>query len=249
MSRPVGEVLAELGISLKETAVYLALLEQGPSSVRQLASATGINRGTVYDALKHLQELTLVQFYNRETKQYFVAAPPSRLRELADIRATELKKATEELGEVVAELEIRYNSGLRHPVARMYEGAENIRTILEDVLETMSQAEEKEYYIYSSSTVKGAGLYIAFPDYTEQRIKRGISVKSIGIGEGGATYGLDERKQIPGLQGSPAYTLIYGNKVAKIFLDRSGQLVGLIIENPGIYETQKLLFLTLWERL
>lgn len=249
VSRPIEEVLGQLGISPKESTVYLTLLHDGPSSVRQLATASGINRGTVYDALKRLQDLQLVHFYNQETKQYFVAAAPSRLRELAQARTAEIEKATMELAEVVAELETTYNSGLRHPVARMYEGPEGIRMILEDVLQTMSQTADKEYYIYSSSTVKGAGLYTAFPNYTEQRIQRGIAVKSIAIGKGGTTVGLDARKEIPGLQGSPAYTLIYGGKVAQIFLDRSGELVGLIIENSGIYETQKLLFLAFWERL
>ncbi|MFZ2681664.1 MAG: helix-turn-helix domain-containing protein [Patescibacteria group bacterium] len=249
LTRPLEEVLGELGLSPKDVTLYLTLLREGPGSVRQLASLTGINRGTVYDTLKHLQVLELVHFYNRETKQFFVAAPPARLQELARARAAEIDKATRDLTHVVAELEASYSAGTRQPAARMYEGPEGVRAILEDVLETVVKADKPEYFVYSSSSVREAGLYNSFHDYTEKRLAAGIHVKNISIGKGGKTAGLDERKYISGLEGTPTYILIYHGKVANIFLDKDGELVGLIIENPGIYVTQRGLFLALWERL
>ena len=249
LARPLEEVLSELGISPKDVTVYLTLLREGPGSVRQLATSTGINRGTVYDTLKHLQTLELVHFYNRETKQFFVAAPPARLQELAGVRAAEIAKASRDLTHVVAELEALYVAGTQQPVARMYEGPEGVRAILEDVLDTMSKSKDQEYFVYSSSSVREAGLYASFQDYTQKRLDAGIHVKNISIGKGGNTAGLDERRSVPGLEGTPTYILIYRGKVANIFLDKQGELMGLIIENPGIYETQRVLFLSLWERL
>jgi sugar-specific transcriptional regulator TrmB len=248
-ARPLEEILSELGISSKDVTVYLTLLREGPGSVRQLATLTGVNRGTVYDTLKHLQDIGLVHFYNRETKQFFIAAPPARLQELAETKASELAKTSKELTHVVAELEAQYVAGTRQPVARMYEGREGVRSILEDVLETMKMANDQEYYVYSSSTVKEAGLYSAFQDYTVQRIAASFCVKAFAIGLGGTTAGLDERRSIPGLESTPTYTLIYSGKVANVFLDKHNELFGLILENPGIYETQKTLFMSLWERL
>lgn len=249
LSRPMEEVLNELGISSKDAKVYVTLLREGPSSVRQLAAATGINRGTVYEALKGLQEIKLVNFYNRETKQFFVAAPPAQLQAIAKTRADNLARAAVDLDHVVAELESTYTAGTRQPVARMYEGGEGVRIILQDVLETMSAAKDKEYFVYSSSAVREAGLYDSFHDYTKQRLAAGIKVKNISIGKSGKTAGLDERKSIPGLEGTPTYIVIYRGKVANIFLDQQGEFVGLIVENNGIYATQKALFLSLWERL
>jgi len=249
LARPLEEVLSELGISPKDVTVYLTLLREGPGSVRQLATSTGINRGTVYETLKHLQTLELVHFYNRETKQFFVAAAPSRLQELAELRALQIAKASKDLTHVVAELEALYVAGTRQPVARMYEGSEGVRAIFEDVLETVSKSEVQEYFVYSSSAVREAGLYNSFQDYTQKRLEAGIHVKNISIGKGGKTAGLDERRSIPGLEGTPTYILIYRGKLANIFLDKQGELVGLIIENPGIYETQRTLFLSLWDRL
>lgn len=242
-------VLMELGLTPKEARIYLALLKEGPSSVRQLASATGINRGTVFDILKALQSSGLVRFYNEKTRQYFVAAPPEKLRELGEERAEQVERANKSLSELVPELESLYDNGDKHPAARLYEGLEGVRTILEDVLETMASWQgPKEYFAYSSSAVRDAGLYAAFPDYTQQRIQAGIHVKTISLGPGGTTSGLDERKWIDAIEGAPTYVLMYGGKVANIFLGKK-ELMGVIMENRGIYETQRLLFLELWHKL
>ncbi len=242
-------ILMELGLSPKEARIYLALLKEGPSSVRQIASVTGINRGTVFDILKSLQSSGLARFYNEKTRQYFVAAAPEKLRELGEERADAVNRANKELAELVPALESLYDSGDKHPAARMYEGAEGVRTILEDILETVdSSSNAKEYYVYSSSAVRDAGLYSAFPDYTERRIAEGIAVKTISLGPGGTTAGLDERKWISAIEGVPTYTLIYSGKVAHIFLEKK-ELTGIIVENKGIYETQRQLFMELWNRL
>lgn len=242
-------LLAALGLTPKEARVYLSLLKEGPSSVRQLAAATGINRGTVYDILKELQAHGLARFYNAETRQYFVAASPKRLEMIAQEKADALRRAGSELADVVPQLEAMYDRGDQTPVARMFEGSEGVRSILEDVLSSVGQAKDKEYYVYSSSAVRDAGLYASFPDYTKQRIDAGISLKNISFGNGGGTSGLDERKWIKGTAGAPTYILAYAGKVAHIFLDKKGEFVGLIIDNRAVYETQKLLFLELWGRL
>lgn len=243
-------LFAALGLAPKEARVYLALLKEGPSSVRQLASVTGINRGTVYDVLKELQASSLARFYNAETRQYFVAAPPKRLEELAAEKRDNLARATAELSSAVPQLEALFDGGDRTPVARMFEGSDGVRSILEDVLSSMSLHVGDEYYVYSSSAVRDAGLYRAFPDYTQQRIDKKIRVKNISLGKrSSGTSGLDERKWIDQLTGAPTYVLLYAGKVAHIFLDKRGEFVGLIIDNRAVYETQKLLFLEFWNRL
>lgn len=245
----VDALFAALGLSVKEAKVYLSLVKEGPSSVRQLAVATGTNRGTVYDVLKDLQAHGLVRFYNAETRQYFVAVPPKRLEEIAEEKEAEFHRATAKMPSLVSQLETLYNGGDRRPIAHMYEGSEGVRTILEDVLTSVGASKDREYFIYSSSAVRDAGLYTDFKDYTAQRLARGIHVKNISFGKSGQTSGLDERRHISDVAGAPTYVLIYAGKVANIFLDARGEFVGLIIENRAMYETQRMLFSALWERL
>ncbi len=246
----VYEALFEaLGITSKEAKVYLSLVKEGPSSVRQLAAATAMNRGTVYDVLKVLQAHGLARFYNAETRQYFVAASPRRLVEMAKEKEQALHHATEDLGTMVSQLETLYDGGDRDPIVRMYEGTDGVRTILEDVLASVSRAPEKEYYVYSSSAVRNAGLYAGFPDFTKTRIEKGICVKNISFGTPGIVSGLDERKHVMSSAGAPTYVLIYVGKVANIFLDQRGEFIGLIVDNRAMYETQRVLFAELWDRL
>lgn len=242
-------LFAALGISPKEAKVYLSLMKEGPSSVRQLAVATGMNRGTVYDVLKELQAISLVRFYNAETRQYFTAESPSRLQEIAQEKESALHRAATELENVVSQLEVIYDGGERQPIARMYEGQEGVASILEDVLQTVGRSQEKKYWIYSSGAVRSAGFYSAFPDFTKMRLEKGIHVKNISFGTPGKTAGLDERKHISGAAGAPTYTVIYNGKVANIFLDARGEFVGIIIENRAMFEMQRVLFEELWGRL
>lgn len=242
-------LFAALGLSLKEMTVYVSLVKEGPSSVRQLAVATHLNRGTVYDVLKELQAHGLVRFYNAETRQYFVATSPKRLEEMAAEREAALHRATVDIGDVVSQLQTMHDNGDRSPVVRMYEGAEGVRLILEDVLESVGVLMDKEYYVYSSSAVRDAGLYSGFSDYTAERIAKGIHVRNITFGKKGKTSGLDERKHVADAAGAPTYVLLYAGKVANIFLDGKGEFVGLIIDNRAMYETQKVLFFELWQRL
>ena len=241
--------LMRLGLNEKEVAVYLTLLSHGPSSVRKLAGISGINRGTTYDVLRTLKDRGLVCFYNEDMKQCFVAEDPSRLHELVVAQEAEVARAKTAVAELIPELRSLHDRGANRPVSRYYEGPQGVRAILLDVLDTMEKELEKTYYVYSSSAVRDAGLYASFEDYTSERIRRGIHVKTIALGPGGTTAGLDERRWIDAAEAAPTYILIYGGKCAFISLNTSGMLVGVVIENAGIFKTQKLLFESLWETL
>ena len=115
-----NELLNKLGFSDKSAKVYLALLQLGPSSVRKLAEFCQLNRGTTYDTLKWLQEKGVVTFYQKQTKQYFVAENPEKLLNLAKNQEVELKEAQDRISKAIPELQALYNKGGERPVARYY---------------------------------------------------------------------------------------------------------------------------------
>jgi sugar-specific transcriptional regulator TrmB len=90
-------LLKKIGFPDKSAAIYLALLRLGPSSVRNLAEKCELNRGTTYDALKWLQDQGVVNYYQKDTKQLFVAEDPERLKLIMDIREKELLQAEKDL--------------------------------------------------------------------------------------------------------------------------------------------------------
>jgi len=255
-----NELLNKLGFSDKSAKVYLALLQLGPSSVRKLAEFCELNRGTTYDTLKWLQEKGVVTFYQKDTKQYFVAENPEKLLNLVKNQETELKEAETRLNRAVPELQALYNKGGERPVARYYEKDE-IYKILQDVLDTCEETGEMVYRIYSAEGIREY-LYDSFETFSDVRIAKGIGVKVIAIGEGGELRGLDERKWLKvtrdplltshykgeGYQNS-TYIILYPGKTAYISLNAKSEPVGVVIENEGVFQTQKIIFDNLWKKL
>jgi len=265
------DIFKKLGFNDKNAKIYLALLRLGPSSVRKLAESCELNRGTTYDSLKWLKDQGVVSFYQKDTKQYFVAEKPEKLLDIIRYREEELQETGKDIEKMIPELQALHNKGGERPVARYY-GKDELHLILEDVIGTCEHAEIKEYRIYSAEGVRKF-LYEDFPTFSDVRISKGIEVKVIAIGDGGELRGLDERKWLslsgdkkkdenfnrnpsqPPLQGEAnyntlgTYILIYPGKTAYISLNAKNEPVGVVIKNDGVYETQKLIFDNLWNNL
>lgn len=244
----IVENLLQFGLNDKEIAVYLALISLGPSPVRLIAKEAKVNRGTTYDILKGLIELGLVGHYKQETRQHFVAEPPQKIIDAIENKKRSLETVKNQISKSLPELESMYEKTGARPQVKYYEANTGARTILQDVINITKNSEDKSYYIYSSADIKGY-LYKAYPKFTEDRIAARVKVRAIAIGRGGELVGLDERKWLTKKEGSPSYIFIYPGKVAMISLDAADRPVGVIIENDGLYQTQKMIFESLWQTL
>lgn len=236
-----------IGLTPKAARVYSTLLKLGPSSVRDIAKVADMNRGTTFEILKGLQEKGLVSFYHGKAHENFVAEDPERLHDLVRARRHALSDAEEALKTALPELKSLHDRGGEKPIAKYFSGEAGVREILEDVLVACGST-TKEYFVYSAAGIR-EHLYRGYPRFSEERVSRGIGVKVIALGEGGELRGLDARKWIPANLTHPTYIIIYPRKVASLALDAKGGLVGVIIENEGIAETHKAIFLHLWETI
>lgn len=242
--------LQELGLSEKERRVYMTLLRRGPSSVRQLAESSEVNRGTTYDILKSLQEQGVVSFFDKDKKTMFVAESPETLQEILENKKRHLKTLEQQLSTVLPQLSsIAALSPSAKPVARYYHGSKAIKSILLEVLHDVGQLEKKEYIVYSSSAI-AQHLYDAIPDYTKKRIKADITVRVIAFGPGGnGDDELSERRWLSRETSAPTYTIIFGRKTAFISLDEKEQPHGVILEDLNLANTQRMLFESTWSTL
>ena len=241
-------ILKNFGLSEKEILVYLALVELGPSSVRDIAAKSKVNRGTSYDILKSLIGIGIVSYYNKESKQYFIAEPPEKLLSAIDQKKVDLDEVRKNIENSLPLIKTLFEKQGGKPAVKLYEGKQGVKRILEDVL----QSAEKEYYLYSSSRAQDRkNVYADMPDFSKKRIAKKISVKIISLDEGGQLAGFDERKQMPtqGKEIKSTHEIIYAGKVAHISLDDKDQPVGVVIQNEAIYETQALIFENLWSKL
>lgn len=244
----IKSIIKNFGLSDKEAEVYLKVLELGPSSVRTIAQKTKINRGTTYDILKSLMQMGLVNYFFKNKNKHFIAEDPSKFKDLVTAQKEKIISAEKKLEEVIPELRSIYNNATNKPKVKFYEGTKGIKFVLEDLLNTLSESLEKSYLVYSSANIRKY-LYQSFPEFTRERIRRGIFVKVLALGSGGKLLGLDDRKWITKAASSPTYTLIYGEKTALISIDSNGNPISIIIEDKGIAQTQKILFESLWNKI
>jgi HTH-type transcriptional regulator, sugar sensing transcriptional regulator len=244
----IEKTLTNFGLSDKEIKVYMALLRLGSAPVRVISESSQINRTTTHDILRKLIDLGLASFVDKSKHRYFTSEPPENLLTAIATKKNCLERVGKEVKEILPELKTLYEKSESKPKAKYFEGEIGLRSILEDVIESCGKNGAKQYYVYSSSSIREV-LHKVFPDYNQKRVSKKISVKTISIGPGGELHGLDERKWLSKEAGSPTYTIIYNRKVALISLDQIKEPIGVVIEDENTYKTQVMIFKSLWEKL
>lgn len=246
----VEKTLEQIGLSAKEAKIYLTLLELGPTAIRKIAERAGINRGTTYELLKKLQKIGLVSFFHQGKNQHFVSEDPKNLARLLLKRKGDVNVAEKKLPGIISSLSSLSRQADSKPVIKFYEGFSGVKTILENVLEAVKRLPKKEYSAYSSTAIRPFLYHSeAFPNFTEERIKAKIFVRTIAIGKGGSVHGHDDRRWLTKKEGAPIYTLIFGKNVAMISVGDRDIPRGLIIEDETIAKTEQLIFDSLWRTL
>lgn len=125
----IHQVLAQIGLHDTEARFYLAALELGQASVRDIAAKADITRTNAYDVFSRLLEQGLVtQVGDASSKSMMVAAePPDRLSELLEARRRKLES-------LLPELRSLHNRASGKPRVRYYQGLEGIQHVLDETL-------------------------------------------------------------------------------------------------------------------
>jgi len=240
--------LKKFGLNEKEIRVYLNILKLGSAPVRKIAEESGLNRTTTHDILNKLIAESLVSFVDKTKHRYFTAEPPEHLLAALKTKKTQLEQTEEDVQKILPELKSLYEKSESRPKAKYFEGDVGLRTILQDVLNTVSRTADRQYFVFSSSAIRDT-VHRVFPDYNQERTRLKVAVQSISIGPGGTLHGLDERKWLSEKVGSPTYTLLYAGKVALVSLEDNGAPLGVVIEDNNTYQTQVMIFKSIWSRL
>lgn len=243
-------LLTELGLSPQAARTYQALLQLESVSIRKVSAATGINRGTTYEAIKELVSVGLASGRKVGEREHYSAESPEKIYDLIRDKRKELIEQMDAAKNLVPKLLAQSVRAEGAPLVRYYEDDEGVVTILKDVLQTCRALPEPYYFAYSSKPIRKY-LYRKFPQFTERRIKEGITVQVIAIGEGGDREKNAERKWLPESYDGDisSYTIIYGPKTAHISVSSNETLYGVVIEDCSAATMQRLIFKQLWEKI
>lgn len=239
-------LLLELGLSDKEAAVLLALLELGSSTVSKIAARAKLNRTTAYDVLESLRTMGLVGYVGDKTKKTYVAEPPETLVAFLEKKSQEYQIKAKEVKKALPELKAIYSEKGTRPRIRFYEGKEGLETVYEDTLTSTEPIRA-----YASVRDMHTALPHYFPKYYQRRSGRGIHIRAIlpatpeGIERAKHDYAEDRESRLVDPEQfnfSPEIN-IYDDKVAIMSL---AEEFGVIIESKEIAEAQKKIFELAW---
>jgi len=243
------KTLEQLGLSEKEANIYQSLLSLGPSPIRSVAEKANINRGTTHECLKSLLQKGVVTYLPRGKRKLFAPRDPEVLLQIAEKQQHELESAISQLKtSIIPDLQ-HLQPDFSNTEVQFYEGDDGIEFVLRDILSTVQLTDHKDYAVFSSKPIR-SHLYRPFPNYTNLRIKKGIGVKVIAIGDGGEEAQLSERKWLK-TEGKvdAAYIAIYPPKVAIISLASNNYPTAVVIGSKEVAAAQQIIFNTLWQLL
>ena len=240
------DALQQLDLTPRQISVYRALLDLGPASIRDVAAESGINRGSTYETLKQLADKGIVSYFPKGRRRMFHAEDPERLLSLGESKQQALAQAMEQLRKEVIPALQQSRTEFSPGNVRFYEGDDGVELVLRDILDSTAAEPERGYAVISTKILR-EHLYRPFPNFTRQRVERGIRVRVLALGEGGDEAELAERKWLPGGEDTDAsYIAIYPPKVALITLAARNYPVVVIIDSAAIASTQQIMFDTLW---
>lgn len=234
-------VVKNIGLTEKESKVYLACLELGSSSVAHIAQHARINRVTAYGILEKLLKKGMVNFLTKKGNRFYDATDPQ-------IVAAEIKRKVTNFRKALPDLR-RLRGDAIHPRIRYFEGLDGIKAIYEDTL-----GSKTEILNYSNSKE----IRDHWPNYDEEyvmkRVKHKIYLRGISpadehgewVHEHDKEY-LREIRLVPANQFTFTNEInIYDDKVA-IISYKDKPLIGMIIESLEIANTQRDIFKMAWE--
>ena len=121
--------LEHLGLSDKESKVYLAALELGPAPVQDISHKARVNRATTYVMIESLSARGLMSTFQKGKKRFYVSESPERLMTIIQTQQKELFERQAELEGMMPLLSALYNAEGAKPQIRYLEGVEGVKTV------------------------------------------------------------------------------------------------------------------------
>jgi sugar-specific transcriptional regulator TrmB len=238
-----SDTLQKMGLSEKESAIYLALLETGPATISEVARKSGIHRPLIYKTLPGLEQKGLISKGPKGKLVQYVAEPPAKL-------ATQFERLRADFDELLPQLEGVYTTADKKPIVKFLEGKHGIMSVFDDLVATLPRG--GMFYRYSSAKDLAKNERYLPEDYRKKRDNKQLERLVI-------TSEARAKAKKPRLERdlktiSADYDLfddditqiIYGNKVA--FVDYNSE-TAILVESKVFADFQRKLFTLLYRNL
>jgi HTH-type transcriptional regulator, sugar sensing transcriptional regulator len=230
------KVLKNIGLSEKESKIYLALLELHEALPSVVARRAGVKRPTAYVVLEQLVKKGLASYFKKGKTLYFRSLNPYALLEDQHSKYTALEKSLPEL----LSLHEKYSVT---PQMSIFEGKKGIIEIMEDTLRTSTEL------LCWADVSLATGTFLAdyYPSYIEKKVKNKIWLRGIFCHDKRAlefkARGKEELREVYLI---PKKKFPFKNEINiyddKVAIVSHKDKIGVIIQNKDIADTQRAIF-------
>jgi len=245
------QFLIKLGLTEKETALYLASLQSGEQTATLLARKTGIHRSTVNFVFDELIKKGFATKEMRGNATWYAALPPASIEYVLLQKVSAAKKEMADFLEILPAFGSLQNKMSLVPRVRYFEGINGLCRMLDD----FCAVDQTVLYI--------SGHNMMHPKIREYTYKVYIPISSRHANKNKIILNDGARAREYAKIASDAYdefifvdpkacaftltTAVYGNKTAFWSYDPA-DMTGVIIENQLISDNMRAVFFALKER-
>ncbi len=244
----MDKIIEKLGLSDKETKIYMASLKLGEASITELSRASGQKRTTSHLAVNQLAMLGLVSETVKGKRRVVAPVHPRRLLEIARLRANQVE---DHLNELIA----LYNVPKEKPKISVFEGEEGVRHVYKELYDSLNNKEEA-IWISRISSLKSVPYSISGWKDMLRRLKN-PSIRELNYDEPSAREWDKEMRSLRGKNHAIRYmprnfefgftdNLIFQNKL--VIFSLKSDLFVTVIESEEIVKTYKALFECAWNQ-
>lgn len=169
----IRKKLESIGLSEKESLVYLALLPRRDVGSSKIIQATGLHGQFVYDALARLEQLGLAKHVIANGRKKFSANPPLRLLSLVEEKRLAAQNVARELQE-------RF-SGKHEQDFEVFQGETAFMMHQFDMLERVAEDSEALAICGPSERYLATMGEGESEEFEKLRIQKGLRVRYIGM--------------------------------------------------------------------
>ena len=234
------KILENIGLTKNEIKVYLALLEEGPSTAGKILKKAEIHNSVFHFNINRLIEKGLVSYLKKGKFKVYQAAEPDNF-------LTYLHDKEKEVQNILPELKARQNFAPEKMEAEIYRGLKGIMTAMNSLIEKAKKNEE--FLFFSTQREENSEEIQKFYErYDAKRKEKGLITKGIA-----PTKLKDLFLQRKYLQMKytniplPTNTGICGEKMVLISWGKNPQAV--LIHSAEIVRKEKEFFHAFWDTL
>lgn len=138
-------LLKEIGLTDGESRVYLALVENGLTTIGPILESSGITKSIIYRILERLIKKGLVSYIIKEKTRYYQATPPVKLLDYVDEKEKSIHDLKKKVQDFLPQLMLKMGESKKSQ-ATIYEGFKGIMAVHDKRFERLHKGDE--YYFF-----------------------------------------------------------------------------------------------------